>query len=165
MSLAILLLGLLSTVEARDTVSLQAAPLLAGGVTLQAERSTPTLRWSFATSLGVRASAAGDYRAFNLSLGLEARRWWHVGPLSSAPLLGSVGGLLAWGRIDAVWVRLEHLDGTSAGATVRGGLSAGVGYRLLPGWRFELTPVVGAGLDVATNQVSAVFGLTVGVMF
>jgi len=164
-SLAALLLSLLSSAEARTSVSLQVAPLLAGGVTVQAEHSTESLRWSFATSLGARASAAGDYRGSNVSLAFEVRRWWHVGPLSSAPLPGRVGGALLWARAEAVWVRLEHLDGSPVGASLRGGGSIGLGYRLLPGWRFELTPVLGVGFDFSTHRLSAVPGLTVGVVF
>ena len=157
-------LALASNDPARNTLSLPVAPLLAGGVSLQAERSTDTLDWSFAASVGARSSASGDYRGFNLSLGLEARRWWHVGPLASSSRFGTVGGVFSWARADAVWVRLESRDAV-VGASVRPSLSLGVGYRLLPVWRLEITPLIGAAFDVEALRLTASFGLTVGLVF
>ncbi len=163
--IALLLASLLGAEgDARNSISLPVTALLASGVGVQAERATEDLQWSFATSLGVRASGGGDYRAFNLSLGLETRRWWHVGPLSNCAF-GAVGGVFAWLRADAVWVRLEAARGRAIGSTVRSAFSAGAGYRFLPGWRLELTPLIGAGFDLSTLRATFNFGLTIGVVF
>lgn len=160
-----LLLTLLAAEPARTTVSLQTLPLLAGGLGIQAEQSTQSLRWSFALGLGARASAAqgSDFTARNLSLGLEARRWWHVGPLSCS-MVGAVGGPFAWLRTDLVYVHLAKLNGELVGSAFHPGISTGLGYRLLLGWRFEVTPSLGVAYDPTARRFTGSLGLTVGVM-
>ncbi len=160
-----LLLALLAAEPSRNTVSLQALPLLAGGVSVQAERSTQSLRWSFALGVGARAAAAqgSDFTALNLSLGIEGRRWWHVGPLSTS-MAGAVGGPFAFLRTDLVYVHLARLNGETVGSAVHPGLSTGVGYRLLPVWRLEVTPSLGVAFDLTARRFTGSFGLTVGVV-
>ncbi len=161
-----LIISLLAAEPARTTLSLQTAPLFAGGVTIQAERATESLKWSFAVSLGARAAAAGlsDFTALNVSLGLEARRWWHVGPLSGSAF-GALGGPFVWLRGDLVAVSLSKLDGTGRGTALHPGASAGVGYRLMPVWRLEIAPTAGVAVDPLAHHLSASFGLTLGVVF
>lgn len=158
--------------RANYVLSMPVLPLFAGGFSLQGERYFAEHSWSLAANLGARSSTAGDYGSLHLFAGMEIRRWLgHVGPLAKNGY-GPLGGPFVSARFDLAWNRLER---TGAG-TIGGGLltseSVGLGYRLLPWWRLEVTPSAGIAVNhldarrwASVVRVTAVFGLTLGCVF
>jgi hypothetical protein len=146
-------------------LSVPVLSLAASGASLQVERYVVGTDWSLAATLGLHVIAAGDYGSLRLSAGSEVRRWFHLGPLSSSGV-GALGGPFAWGRADVAWTRLERAGRGMIGAAAVMSQSTGLGYRILPWWRLELTASAGIGVAEAFSpssvRVTAVFGLTVG---
>lgn len=153
--------------------SLQLPSLLAGGVALQVERYLGEERWSLAVALGARSPDSGNYEAAEGNVGFELRRWlWNRGPWASRNGVAP-GGLFAFAREDLGYLQLRR-EGHLLGDSLQSASSLGVGYRLLPLGRLELTPSVGGALLVDRPLSSSAppsirprlhFGLTAGLIF
>lgn len=139
-----------SRAPARNAISVQLANSGASALAVQVERLLPRPRFSLAGSLGVRRSAAGDYRGAAVSAGAELR-YWLTGRTIFADLPpGSMAGWFAAARLDLGYsATFDRLDDRKIGATLGVSETAALGYRLVV-WR-GLSLSAEGGLGIRTE--------------
>jgi hypothetical protein len=147
------------------------------GIGGQYERWFPERRLSLSGLAQLRQTATGDYGAFSVGIGGEARWYWraHRDPWLSKLPNGSMVGWFLGARLEvALGATHDRVDDRWLGESLDIGTSGLIGYRIAPWRHVEITPSIGLGarrqIDLSGrlpsyNRGTGFAGLSVGWLF